>query len=641
MATSYAGLVTLSLFNNPNGAAAILSGTLTQTPVNGVATFSGLSLNLAGSYTLQATSGNLITTAPTSTLTVTNAAVSQLVVTSQPSPNPAFENSPFSVTVKAEDQFGNTVTGYTKPVTLSAPTGVTLGGTNPVTAVAGVATFSNLTLTPPGTYSLTVKDGTFTASTSSITINAAATQIAVIVAPPATIAAGGTFNVSIQAQDASKSAVTTLNGTTVTLALGTNPGGATAVLGGMLTATFVNGVAAFTGLSLNHVGTGYTIVASATLPNGTVTATTSAINVTASQLVFTTPPPTAIVGVPFNIVVTAEDGLGNTDPAFGGALTLTLPTNPGNAVLAAGISAITVNSGGGGTGYVSTAPPSVLISGGGGTGATASISSTQIVGGVITGITITNPGSGYTSAPTVTIAAPPTGTTAAATAILGTTATAVNGVATFPNLTLNQAATGNIFQVSSTTLPSVSTAQPGFSVVVSPATQLVITTPPPSFVNPNTPFTITVSAESGQGVIDYTFGGTVTLNLNQNPGGATFNTVSEPAVAGVATFAGLSLNQIASGYSYVLGSIGLTQATTGSITVEAPTATHLAVTTPTNQVPNVGFGLTVTAAGQERQRRPDLHRFRQREPEREPGQCDPGGHDDRVCRGGAWRRSPG
>ena len=51
--------------------------------------------------------------------------------------------------------------------------------------------------------------------------------------------------------------------------------------------------------------------------------------------------------------------------------------------------------------YNSSLPPTVTISGGGGTGATgtATVSSS----GLVTGITITNPGSGYTSAPVVAI----------------------------------------------------------------------------------------------------------------------------------------------------------------------------------------------------------------------------------------------
>jgi uncharacterized repeat protein (TIGR01451 family) len=50
-------IVTLSIASGPAGAT--LSGTTTATAVNGVATFSGLSLNLAGTYTLVATGGDL------------------------------------------------------------------------------------------------------------------------------------------------------------------------------------------------------------------------------------------------------------------------------------------------------------------------------------------------------------------------------------------------------------------------------------------------------------------------------------------------------------------------------------------------------------------------------------------------------
>ncbi|OZI64618.1 phage tail tube protein [Bordetella genomosp. 4] len=80
-------------------------------------------------------------------------------------------------------------------------------------------------------------------------------------------------------------------------------------------------------------------------------------------------------------------------------------------VMATGIvSGITVTNGG--SGY--TTAPTVTLSGGGGTGATATAT---VSGGVVTAITVTNPGSGYTSAPTVAIDGDGTG--AAATATLG------------------------------------------------------------------------------------------------------------------------------------------------------------------------------------------------------------------------------
>jgi len=77
----------------------------------------------------------------------------------------------------------------------------------------------------------------------------------------------------------------------------------------------------------------------------------------------------------------------------------------------------TITIAGGGSGY-STAP-TVTISGGGGTGAAATAT---ISGGSVTAINLTSHGSGYTSTPIVTLSAPTSGTTATATAVLSTTA---------------------------------------------------------------------------------------------------------------------------------------------------------------------------------------------------------------------------
>lgn len=81
------------------------------------------------------------------------------------------------------------------------------------------------------------------------------------------------------------------------------------------------------------------------------------------------------------------------------------------------VSAITV--GNAGTGY--TTAPTVTLTGGGGTGATAVAT---VAGGSITKITVTNPGTGYTTAPTVGFSGGG-GTGATATASVGTIGNAV------------------------------------------------------------------------------------------------------------------------------------------------------------------------------------------------------------------------
>jgi len=63
------------------------------------------------------------------------------------------------------------------------------------------------------------------------------------------------------------------------------------------------------------------------------------------------------------------------------------------------IISVTINHGG--TGYVSgDCAPYLTVTGGGGTGA---ILEAVVTDGVITGVNVINPGSGYTSAPTITI----------------------------------------------------------------------------------------------------------------------------------------------------------------------------------------------------------------------------------------------
>lgn len=75
------------------------------------------------------------------------------------------------------------------------------------------------------------------------------------------------------------------------------------------------------------------------------------------------------------------------------------------------IESVTVTDGG--SGY--TSAPNVAITGGGGTGATATA---QIEGDAVVSVTITNRGSGYTSTPTVAFSGGGGGTGAAATAVV-------------------------------------------------------------------------------------------------------------------------------------------------------------------------------------------------------------------------------
>jgi hypothetical protein len=159
---------TVKLTKNTGPAAGTLSGTLAVAAVKGIATFGNVILKIAGNYTLKATDGTL--TAATSTgFTIKPAAAAKLVFTRQPAKTPAGKAITPPVTVAIEDAFGNIVTTNTSTVKISrntGPTGSTLSGTLSVAAVSGIATFSNLILNTPGTYTLKVIDGVLSSATS-------------------------------------------------------------------------------------------------------------------------------------------------------------------------------------------------------------------------------------------------------------------------------------------------------------------------------------------------------------------------------------------------------------------------------------------------------------------------------------------
>ena len=144
---------------------------MTINAVNGVAAFTGLTINTAGTgYTLTASSGTL--TSAKSSINVAPVTATQLVVTTPPGSVTA--NAPFGLTVTAEDGSGNIATTYTGPVTLvlsGGTSGAKLGGTLTITAVNGVAAFTGLTINTAGTgYTLTASSSPLTSAPVTVTV---------------------------------------------------------------------------------------------------------------------------------------------------------------------------------------------------------------------------------------------------------------------------------------------------------------------------------------------------------------------------------------------------------------------------------------------------------------------------------------
>jgi autotransporter-associated beta strand protein len=122
-------------------------------------------LETAGSYTLSATVGSF-TTPNAGVVTVFPAEPARLGFVAQPANTPTGVKLP-AVSVAIQDLFGNTITSdNSDAVTLSVASGpgpFLAGSTLTATAVNGVATFTNLTLVVPGTYTLAaIVPGKFT-----------------------------------------------------------------------------------------------------------------------------------------------------------------------------------------------------------------------------------------------------------------------------------------------------------------------------------------------------------------------------------------------------------------------------------------------------------------------------------------------
>jgi len=156
--TTSRAAVTLEIGTNAGGGT--LLGSVIVNAANGIASFSGVSINKTGTgYALSARSTGL-TSATSSTFNISPGPPAKLAFTVQP-PN-AEANVAFTPAVTILDQFDN-VTTSTSPVTVDLETRDPLGrldGTTTVNAVAGVATFSDLRIVQPGSgYALTARSG--------------------------------------------------------------------------------------------------------------------------------------------------------------------------------------------------------------------------------------------------------------------------------------------------------------------------------------------------------------------------------------------------------------------------------------------------------------------------------------------------
>src|SRR5207249_2073182 len=331
LVSAFAGSVTVALGTNPSGGT--LAGTTTVTAAGGVATFGTLSVDKVGSgYTLAAAAPfqPALTGATSTPFDISPGQAAQLLFTVQPTGTTAGAVITPAVRVTARDAQGNTATGFNGSVTVALganASGATLSGTPTATAVAGVATFGDLSLNRAGTgYTLTAAaTGVASGTSAAFDVGAAAADRLVFTVQPVSTTAGAAIAPAVQvtAQDGLGNTVPSFTGT-VTVALGNNPVAGT------------NGVASFASLSIDRAGSGYTLTAAAT---GVTTGSSAAFSITpgtAATLLFTVQPSNAPAGAAIApaVQVVAHDAQGNTATGFSGNVTMPLGANPGSGTLA-------------------------------------------------------------------------------------------------------------------------------------------------------------------------------------------------------------------------------------------------------------------------------------------------------------------
>lgn len=585
-ATSFVGNVTLSITPGTGTTGANLTGTKTVAAVAGVATFSDLSIDQAGSgYTLSARSSG-ITGTVSNPFDILIGSLTQLVFTQQPTTDTAGHVLTPAVQITAEDAAGNTVTSFTGNITVSIavnPSGGTLSGTATKAAVAGVATFTNLSIDKVGTgYRLQAAAGSVKDTSQAFSILAgAATKLAFTV-QPSTTNAGTSISpaVKVAAQDAFGNTVSSFT-SNVTIAITPGTGTAGAILSGTLTLAASSGVATFPNLSIDKSGTGYTLRAT-TAGLTTATSASFAINTgAASQLAFTTQPVNTAAGATIPTVkVTARDASGNAVGGYTGQVTIAIGTDAGNGTLSgtltvtavAGVAAfsnLSINHSGIGytlkataTGLTTAISLSFNIAAGQATGllftaqpvtttATTTLTSVQVTaqdnqgnivttfsGNVAVAIAV-NPGSGTLS-----------GTLSKA---------AVAGVATFSNLSIDKVGTGYRLAATSGSLSTDTSS--AFSITAGAATTLVFSVQPSATAAGGTitPAVVVTALDAG-GNTATGFAGNVTMSFGNNAGGGTLSgTLPIAAVSGKATFSDLSISTAGTGYTL--------KATSGSLNV--------------------------------------------------------------------------
>lgn len=309
-----------------------LAGTSTVTAVNGVATFTDLRINGSGAHTLVFSASGL-TSATSAAFTVAQTAASLSI---QTQPGGATSGAPMLAqpVIRILDNAGVLVTSATQTVTAVISSGngrVVSGGS--VNAVGGVATFTALRVDGTGPQMLTFSTATpsLQVTSTGFAVNAAGPTHIVIMTQPNGAVSGLSLTTQpvVAILDANNAIVTGSTGSILAeIASGTGR------LIGNTSASAVNGVATFTNLRIDGVGTHTIKFTAIGLP--VVTSLSFTVTQTPASLSIQTQPAGSISGSPLMIqpVIRVLDNAGLVVVDY--TLSVTAIIGSGQGTVAAG-----------------------------------------------------------------------------------------------------------------------------------------------------------------------------------------------------------------------------------------------------------------------------------------------------------------
>ena len=540
-----------------SGGAGILSACTSSGEEDGVFTFSGCTINTAGTgYELLATDGQLssVTSAP---FAVNSGPPAQIAFTTEPDNavgGSAFVTQP---TLTVEDAGGNAVTTNTHGIALaidSGPSG-TLSGCS-ASNTAGVVAFSGCSINTAGNYTLLASDGgdALTATSGSFDVSTGPASQLAFTREPAGATGGTAFTTQprVAIEDAGGNTVTT-DTNPITLAQTAGAGVLSAC-----TSVTSGGVAVFLGCTINTAGTGDVLTAGDA--GDTLSGSSAAFAVTVgppAQEVFTThPSATATGGTAFTTqpAVTIEDAGGNTVTTDNSTVTLAAHSGAGTVSgcsesETAGVvafSGCSINTVGTYTltatdGALTTATSgSIVVSSGpatqlaftrepaGATGGTAFSTQAVVTVQDAGGNTVTD----ETTVPTLTLTTGPG-------ALSGCSPSTAAGVTTFTGCTIDIAHAGDVLTAYDAA-DGFTTTSSSFDVTVGAPAQVVFTTQPSGAVA-GSAFTgqpvVTIEDAGGNTVASDTHAITLAILV----GSGTLSGCTSTTTGGVAAFSGCTI----------------------------------------------------------------------------------------------------